>query len=95
MAGSGDPGCLPISIGTTGMEPQDPKTAVELAQLAVADATLHPAFNGTVFTADTQPFWRDSTISPSGFGYHWNHNGESHFFIGNAMGEGMKQRLTP
>jgi len=52
-------------------------------------------FTGTVFTVDTRPFWRDSTVSPSNFGYHWNHNGETHFLIGDAMGEGMETMLTP
>ncbi len=30
-----------------------------------------------------------------GFGYDGNHTDESHFFIANTMGEGMKQLLTP
>jgi hypothetical protein len=86
---------LPVSIGTTGMDPQPTYTQVELAQLAVADPARHPEFTGTVFTADTRPFWRDSTVSPSNFGYHWNHNGESHFLIGGAMGQGVVSLLNP
>ena len=84
---------LPIAIGTTGMAPPATYTAVELAQLAVADPGRHPEFAGTVFTVDTRPFWRDASISPSDFGYHWNHNGESHFLLGDAMGRGMQNLL--
>ena len=92
---------LPVSIGTTGMAPAgaagdlNSYSTVELAQLAVADPAKHPEFSGTVFTADTEYFWRPATESPSSFDYHWNHNGESHFLIGKAMGDGMLDLLTP
>jgi hypothetical protein len=40
----------------------------------------------------------DGTIthshSPSNFGYHWNHNGESQFLNGTAMGQKMVDLLT-
>jgi len=62
---------------------------VELAQLAVADPKKYPAFKGNVATTDVRPFWRDASVSPSNFGYHWNHNGESQFLNGTAMGRKM------
>ena len=71
------------------------QSPVDVAQLAVADPGQHPEFDGTVFTVDTRPFWRDSSVSPSDFGYHWNHNGEAHFLIGKGMGDGMVDLLTP
>jgi hypothetical protein len=33
--------------------------------------------------------WRDASVSPSNFGYHWNHNGFTHYEIGAGMGEAM------
>lgn len=84
---------LPVSITTTGMAPPPQLTAVELAQLAVADPKKYPAFEGNVKTTDTRPFWRDASVSPSKFGYHWNHNGESEYLNGKAMGEKMAEML--
>ncbi len=84
---------LPVSITTTSMAPPPERTAVELAQLAVGDPKKYPAFDGNVKTTDTRPFWRDASISPSNFGYHWNHNGESEYLNGKAMGEKMVEML--
>jgi hypothetical protein len=86
---------LPISITTTGMDPPASYTAVELAQLAVADPLKYPAFASNLRTTDTRPFWRVASVSPSSFGYHWNHNGESHYLNGKAMGEKMLELLGP
>jgi hypothetical protein len=86
---------LPVVIGTTGMAPPTEYTTVELAQLAVDDGGTYPQHDGSVFTVDTRPYWRDSTQSPSSFGYHWNHNGESHFLVGKNMGDSMVNLLTP
>lgn len=84
---------LPVSITTTSMAPPPELTAVELAQLAVADPTKYPAFKGNVKTTNARPFWRDASVSPSNFGYHWNHNGESEYLNGKAMGEQMAEML--
>ena len=84
---------LPVSITTTGMAPPPALTAVELAQIAVADPKKHPELKGNVKTTDTRPFWRDASVSPSSFGYHWNHNGESEYLNGKAMGEKMVEML--
>jgi alpha-galactosidase len=86
---------LPVSITTTSMDPPAAPTAVELAQLAVADPTKYPAFKGNVKTTNARPFWRDAAVSPSNFGYHWNHNGESQYLNGKAMGEKMVEMLRP
>jgi len=84
---------LPFSITTTSMAPPPDPTEVELAQLAVADPKKYPEFKGNVMTTDARPFWRDASVSPSNFGYHWNHNGESQFLNGTAMGEKMIELL--
>jgi alpha-galactosidase len=86
---------LPFSITTTSMAPPPEVTPVELAQLAVADPKKYPEFKGNVMTTDARPFWRDASVSPSNFGYHWNHNGESQFLNGTAMGRKMVEMLGP
>ena len=86
---------LPVSITTTSMDPPPQPCAVELAQLAVADPAKYPAFKSNVKTTDARPFWRDASVSPSNFGYHWNHNGESEYLNGKAMGEKMVEMLGP
>jgi hypothetical protein len=84
---------LPVSITTTGMAPPPDLTAVELAQLAVADPQKHPELQPNVKTTNTRPFWRDASVSPSNFGYHWNHNGETEYLNGKAMGDQMVEML--
>ena len=59
------------------------------AQNAVADFAKYPAHRGNVSVVDTRPMYRDKTESPSGFGYHWNHNGITHYEIGAGMGKRM------
>jgi hypothetical protein len=86
---------LPVSITTTSMAPPPEPTAVELAQLAVADPAKYPAFKGNVKTTNARPFWREAAASPSNFGYHWNHNGESQYLNGKGMGEKMVEMLLP
>ena len=85
---------LPISISTTSMAPPPNPTEVELAQLAVADYAKYPVFKGNVKITNARAFWRDASVSPSNFGYHWNHNGESQYLNGKAMGEQMIEMLT-
>jgi len=83
---------LPFFIATTGMAGGSggaEYSQLELAQLEMANFTKYPEFEGNVAVADTTSYVRDVLESPSNFGYHWNHNGESHFLIGDAMGYGM------
>lgn len=62
---------------------------VRQAQDNMADAAKHPQFKGNVAVVDTRPMWRAESVSPSNFGYHWNHNGYTHYEMGAAMGEAM------
>jgi len=78
---------LPFSITTTSMAPPKDPTAVELAQLAVDNPAKR------IGTTNARPFWRDAAVSPSSLGYHWNHNGESQYLNGKAMGEKMLELL--
>ena len=58
------------------------------AQLAVSGETgNYPEFAGNVKTVDARPFWRDASESPSGAGYHYNHNAATYLEVGTALGE--------
>lgn len=91
---------LPFVIASTGMDigpaeapPYTGYSAVEKAQLWVA-GVARPA---KVLSTDTRPFWRPGSQSPvtSGQGFHWNHNAESQFLIGKALGDNMVDLLSP
>jgi alpha-galactosidase len=91
---------MPFVIASTGMEigvaepaPYTGYSSVEKAQLWVAGVGK-PA---NVLSTDTRPFWRSPAQSPatSGQGFHWNHNAETYFMIGKALGDNMVDLLTP
>lgn len=64
------------------------------AQLAVSGETgKYPEFAGNVKTIDARPFWRDASVSPSGAGYHYNHNAATYMDVGNALGWAMAELL--
>ncbi len=87
---------LPFVIANTGQNgPKTKGTFATLcqAQLDIGDAKKHPEFKGTVTSIETRGFKRTNEQSPSGFGYHWNHSGESHFLVGDAMGKAMVKLL--
>jgi hypothetical protein len=64
------------------------------AQLAVSgDEGKYPEFRGNVKTIDARPFWRDASVSPSGAGYHYNHNAETYMEAGDALGRAMAELL--
>jgi alpha-galactosidase len=90
---------LPFVIANTGMNGRDAKANAGTfgklceAQLAIGDPQKHPEFAGTVASVETRDFARPVEQSPSNFGYHWNHNGESHFLVGEAMGKAMLKLL--
>lgn len=84
---------LPFVIAETGnwgAGITDPaQLSVMAAQSALADATQYPQFAGNVGFASTTDFWRESGVSPTNEAIHWNHNGESYYLIGEAMGNAM------
>ncbi len=80
---------LPVVVANTGIGGPDlDGVGLQLveAQGAVADPARHPEHAGNVVVVDTRPMYRDAAVSPSGFGYHWNHNGVAHYRIGAGMG---------
>ena len=87
---------LPFVIADTGQLGE--KTRGDMAklceiQLSFGDPAKHPEFAGTVASVGTRGFARSVEQSPSSFDYHWNHNGESHYLIGEAMGQAMLELL--
>jgi len=87
---------LPFVIANTGQNGPGTKgrfAKLCQAQLDIGDPKKHPEFKGTVISIDTRPFKAGDDRAPSGFGYHWNHSGESHFMVGDAMGKAMVKLL--
>ena len=85
---------LPIVIANTGIGGSEVKgVGLDLinAQGTVADFEKYPGHKGNVAVVDTRPMYRDKSKSPSGFGYHWNHNGITHYEIGAGMGKAYLQ----
>ena len=65
------------------------------AQLAVDGETgKYREFKGNVKCIDARPFWRDPEVSPSGAGYHYNHNAETYMEVGDAPGRAMAELLN-
>jgi len=63
---------------------------VVLSQFAAANATRHPEFLNNVMTMETRNFWREAQYSPNkAQGYHFWHNAETYFLVGQAMAKGM------
>lgn len=64
------------------------------AQLAVDGNTgTYPAFQGNVRTVDARPFWREPDVSPVNQGHHYNHNAETYYEVGAALGRAMVELL--
>ncbi len=64
------------------------------AQLAVSGENgKYPEFKGNVKTIDARAFWRNKDVSPTGAGYHYNHNAETYMDVGNALGWAMADML--
>ena len=85
---------LPVVIGTTGLggraASSGTRKLVVDAQISVAAL---PEFQGNVATVDTRAFHRPAEVSPETAEAHWNHNAETYFLIGDAMGNAMKELL--
>jgi hypothetical protein len=73
--------------------PDDRRTRIIEAQMAVADPKKYPEFEGTVASVETRDFFRDKPDSPGDQIYHWNNNCESYWLIGEAMGKAMVSLL--
>lgn len=66
---------------------------IELAQLAIANTSVYPEFDGNVALVDTLPFWispLDSPITGGGQHFHWNHNAKTLLDIGIGSAEAFQ-----
>ena len=84
----------PFVVATIGFGgvPYDPDSAygkIHTAQMAVGDPAEHPEFANNVTSFDTLGYWRDSSVSPTDTGYHYNHNAETYMLTGDALGRAM------
>jgi len=78
------------TIGFEGWKLSGPGKAVAEAQLSVdGDAGVFPEHKGNVKTIESRDFWRDPGESPKNQGYHYNHNGETYYLVGDALGRAM------
>ncbi len=66
------------------------------AQLAVSGETgRYPEFQGNVKAIDARPFWRDASVSPNARqDYHYYHNAETYYEVGDALGRAMAELLV-
>ena len=82
------------TIAFGGWDLKGPGLTVANAQLAVSgEKGKYPEFKGNVKTVEARDFWRDKSVSPTGAGYHYNHNAETHIEVGNALGWAMADLL--
>lgn len=82
------------TVGFDGFKLLDgPWKGVWEAQMAVGDPKQHPEFTGKVATVDTRGFWRSRGESPTGTGYHYNHNAETYVLTGDSLGRAMVELL--
>jgi len=77
------------TIGFGGWDLAGDGLKVAEAQLAVGDPVQHPEFAGNVKTIESRGYWRSSSESPTGTGYHYNHNSETFMLVGDALGRAM------
>jgi len=85
---------MPFVIGGSGFggwkQSVDRRLGIMAAQKAAAE---QPEFKGNVLYVETRGFFRDASISPTRFGFHWNCNAETHYLVGEAMGKAMVELL--
>ena len=82
------------TIGFEGWKLSGPGKKVAEAQLSVdGDAGVFPEHKGNVKTIESRDFWRDPGESPKNQGYHYNHNGETYYLVGDALGRAMVELL--
>jgi len=85
---------LPFVIATSGFggwaQEHPRRVGIVEAQRAVARSR---EFEASTRAVETRGFWREAEESPSKQGNNWNHNAETHFLIGEAMGLAMLELM--
>ena len=86
---------LPFVIAETGMHgPNETGPRALSLMRAQAAVARYEEFQGNVAFVRTMGFQRTKEVSPSDRIYHWNHNAETQFLIGEGMGRAMIQLLN-
>jgi hypothetical protein len=85
---------LPFVIGGSGFggwaQTVDRRLMIQAAQKAAAN---QPEFKNDTRFVETRGFFRPADQSPNRFGYHWNCNAETHYLVGEGMGQAMVELL--
>jgi len=81
------------TVGFGGMKMDPGHFMTWEAQMAVGDPKQHPEFAGKVASVDIRKYWRSRGESPTGTGYHYNHNAETYILTGDALGRAMVELL--
>ncbi|MFW6169436.1 MAG: sialate O-acetylesterase [Planctomycetota bacterium] len=82
------------TIAFGGWDLKGPGLTIANAQLAVSgDKGKYPEFAHNVKTVEARDYWREKDVSPTGAGYHYNHNAETYMEVGNALGWAMAELL--
>jgi len=85
---------LAVSIPVSGFAGWAQKNTRRLGIIAAQFAAANASGLSHVVAEETRSFWRDMRYSPvPSQGYHWGHNAESYWLIGQAMGTGMLQAM--
>ena len=74
-----------------GWDGNENQTAIAESQLTLNDGVTYPDFASSVITVEARDHWRDAAVSPTGTGYHYNHNAETYMMVGDALGIAMQQ----
>jgi alpha-galactosidase len=77
------------TVGFSGYDMNPQYQEIHAAQIAASDPVQHPELSGQVATVDTRAFWLPMGSSPTGTGYHYNHNAETYVLTGDALGRAM------
>tara|TARA_B110000879_G_scaffold136410_1_gene178208 strand:+ start:3802 stop:5931 length:2130 start_codon:yes stop_codon:yes gene_type:complete len=88
---------LPFALASTGHGGASQKGSwltLTNSQLAIGDAAQFPQLKGNVSATDTRLFWRDTKVSPTNQGHHWNHNAETYYEIGEVIANGLKTLMS-
>ncbi|MCF7956245.1 MAG: alpha-L-fucosidase [Phycisphaerae bacterium] len=82
------------TIAFDGEKLKGPGLSIANAQLAVSgEKGKYPEFKDNVKTIEARGFWRDGSVSPTGAGYHYNHNAGTYMDVGDALGRSMAELL--
>jgi len=87
---------IPVSGFDGWMQTSPRRLGIIQAQFNAANASRHPELGGHVIAEETRDFWRCGQAGqncPSNQRFHFGHNAESYYLIGQAMANGMLKMM--